>query len=77
LKQSQPRTNRLNRGDRYHGVLVIGVNQSKELYQQIEGWMRGAADSLAVAVAAKASDVQPPDVDSLEASGNAGRSAVG
>ena len=46
LKRHQPGTNRLNTGEAYNGLLVVTVLQSRELYQQIEGWMRGAADAV-------------------------------
>ena len=46
LKRHQPETNRLYAGEAYNGLLVVTVLQSRELYQQIEGWMRGAADAV-------------------------------
>ncbi len=43
LKRHNPKTNRRNRNDGYHGCVVIRVRQSAELYRQIEGWWRGIA----------------------------------
>ena len=42
LKRHNPRTVRKNVGDHYHGCLIVGVMQSAELYQRIEGWVRAA-----------------------------------
>ena len=53
IKRAQPKTNPLNRGDGYYGLLTIRVRQSKELYQQVDGWMRGAADAMAQLVEAR------------------------
>jgi hypothetical protein len=38
LKRHNPKTNRMNTGNDYHGCLVIHVLQGMELYRQIEGW---------------------------------------
>jgi hypothetical protein len=53
LKHSSLRTNRINRDDRYHGVMAVSVKDPREFYQHIEGWMRGAADAMARAVQAR------------------------
>jgi len=45
LKRHNPKTNRMNTGDGYHGCLVIHVLKGLELYRQIEGWARGVMDS--------------------------------
>jgi hypothetical protein len=42
LKRHNPKTNRLNTGDGYHGCLVIGVERGLTLYRQIEGWAEAA-----------------------------------
>ena len=42
LKRHNPKTNRLNTGDGYHGCLVIGVGRGLTLYRQIEGWAEAA-----------------------------------
>ena len=39
LKRHNPRTNRRNTGDDYHGCLVVKVPKSRELYWRIEGMM--------------------------------------
>ncbi|MEU5209459.1 hypothetical protein [Streptomyces sp. NPDC020742] len=41
LKKHNPKTNRKNTGEHYHGCLVIRVLQSAELYRRIEGWWYG------------------------------------
>ncbi|MFJ2742653.1 hypothetical protein ACIO3O_23640 [Streptomyces sp. NPDC087440] len=41
LKKHNPKTNRKNTGDAYHGCLVIQVRQSADLYRRIEGWWYG------------------------------------
>lgn len=73
FKRHQPRTNRLNTGDHYHGVMAVSVQQSRVLYQQIEGWMRGSADAMARCVESRLKNMP----DSLAATGSVGRSAVG
>jgi transcriptional regulator with XRE-family HTH domain len=45
LKRHNPKTNRLNTGNAYHGCLVIQVLQGLELYRQIEGWARAVMES--------------------------------
>jgi hypothetical protein len=41
IKRHQPKTNRLNVGEDYHGCLVISVLKSAELYRNVDGWWRG------------------------------------
>jgi hypothetical protein len=41
LKRHNPRTIRKNVGADYHGCLIVSVRQSGDLYQRIEGWVRG------------------------------------
>ncbi|MEU9028728.1 hypothetical protein AB0D46_14585 [Streptomyces sp. NPDC048383] len=41
LKQHNPRTNRKNTGEGYHGCLSVRVLQGTELYRRIEGWWYG------------------------------------
>ena len=48
LKRHNPRTNRRNRSEDYHGCLVIRVGQSRVLYQRIEGWWRGISQGAEV-----------------------------
>jgi len=43
LKRHNPRTVRKNMGDTYAGCLVIGVRQSRLLYQELAGLWRGIA----------------------------------
>jgi hypothetical protein len=45
IKRHSPWTNRRNTGDDYHGCLVIRVPRSRDLYWQVEGIMRGLAES--------------------------------
>lgn len=42
LKRHNPRTVRKNIGVDYHGCLRVEVRHGAELYQRIEGWVRGA-----------------------------------
>ncbi|MFI5757527.1 hypothetical protein [Streptomyces sp. NPDC051569] len=51
LKRHNPKTNRKNIGDSYHGCLNIRVLQSADLYRRIEGWWYGI-----VGAASRASD---------------------
>jgi transposase len=46
LKRHALRTNRQNTGDSYRGCLVIRVPRSRELYWQVEGIMRGLAETV-------------------------------
>lgn len=41
LKKHNPRTNRTNVGDDYHGCLRVAVLKSAELHRRIEGWWCG------------------------------------
>ncbi|MFJ1750098.1 hypothetical protein ACIOJD_28220 [Streptomyces sp. NPDC088116] len=41
LKRHNPKTNRKNVGDGYHGCLNVRVLQSADLYRRIEGWWYG------------------------------------
>jgi transcriptional regulator with XRE-family HTH domain len=43
LKRHNPRTNRNNLADGYHGCLQVTVRRSTDLYRQIEGWWAGIA----------------------------------
>ncbi|MCA1713339.1 MAG: hypothetical protein LC789_17545 [Actinobacteria bacterium] len=43
FKRHNPKTVRKNTGDSYHGCMVIRVLQSKELYQALDGLVRGLA----------------------------------
>jgi hypothetical protein len=45
LKRHNPKTNRRNRFEEYHGCLVISVRQSTKLYQRIDGWWRGIVEA--------------------------------
>jgi transposase len=38
LKRHNPKTNRKNVGDDYHGCLRVSVHRSSTLYRKIEGW---------------------------------------
>lgn len=51
LKRHNPKTNRKNVGDGYHGCLRISVYRSSALYRKIEGW----------ASAAMTTDLHAPD----------------
>lgn len=42
LKRHNPKTNRNNTGDSYHGCLRISVYRSSALYRKIEGWATAA-----------------------------------
>jgi transposase len=39
LKRHNPKTNRKNVGNDYHGCLRVSVHQSSALYRRIEGWV--------------------------------------
>ncbi|GAA2903368.1 hypothetical protein [Streptomyces mexicanus] len=41
LKRHNPKTNRTNTGEGYHGCLRVAVLQSAELHRRIEGWWYG------------------------------------
>lgn len=41
LKKHNPKTNRKNVGDGYHGCLTVRILQSAELYRRVEGWWYG------------------------------------
>ena len=45
LKRHNPRTNRKNVGDSYHGCLRVSVYRSSALYRKIEGWASAAMAS--------------------------------
>jgi len=42
LKRHNPRTNRKNQGDDYHGCLRVEVRRSSHLYRKIQGWASAA-----------------------------------
>jgi hypothetical protein len=42
LKRHNPKTNRKNVGDDYHGCLRVSVHRSSGLYRKIEGWASAA-----------------------------------
>jgi transposase len=42
LKRHNPKTNRKNVGDDYHGCLRVSVRRSSALYRRIEGWALAA-----------------------------------
>ena len=42
LKRHNPKTNRKNVGDGYHGCLRISVHRGSALYRKIEGWASAA-----------------------------------
>lgn len=42
LKRHNPKTNRKNIGDDYHGCLRVSVHRSSGLYRKIEGWALAA-----------------------------------
>ena len=46
LKRHNPKTNRKNIGEGYHGCLRIGVYRSSGLYRKIEGWASAAMADL-------------------------------
>lgn len=46
IKRNKPQTNRKNRGEEYHGCLVVSVRRSTDLYRQIVGWWEGISASL-------------------------------
>jgi predicted transcriptional regulator len=46
IKRHRPRTNRLNVGSEYRGVLVVSVVQSADLYRRIHGWFLGTVESI-------------------------------
>ncbi|MFF3410796.1 hypothetical protein ACFYW8_32230 [Streptomyces sp. NPDC002742] len=41
IKKHNPRTNRKNTNERYHGCLRVGVRGGADLYRRIEGWWYG------------------------------------
>lgn len=43
LKRHQPKTNRRNRFEGYHGCLVVRVRRGADLYRRIDGWWHGIA----------------------------------
>jgi transcriptional regulator with XRE-family HTH domain len=53
LKRHNPKTNRKNVGDGYHGCLRVGVGRGADLYRRIVGWWCG------IVVAASQRDVYP------------------
>ena len=42
IKRHNPKTNRKNVGDDYHGCLRISVYRGSALYRKIEGWASAA-----------------------------------
>jgi hypothetical protein len=51
LKRHNPKTNRKNIDDAYHGCLRLEVRRSRELYRKIEGWVCGIAGSSVLSAA--------------------------
>ena len=49
LKRHNPKTVRYNTGETYVGCLSVGVRQSRELYQRIEGLWQGIMEGVAAA----------------------------
>jgi hypothetical protein len=47
IKRHNPRTNRRNTAENYHGCLTVRVRDSAELYRMIEGWFCGVASASA------------------------------
>ena len=45
LKRHNPKTERRNIGDSYHGCLTIDVRTSTDLYRQIVGWARAVMNT--------------------------------
>ncbi|OQD56130.1 hypothetical protein BM536_014440 [Streptomyces phaeoluteigriseus] len=43
LKKHNPKTNRTNVGDTYHGCLRVAVLKSADLHRRVEGWWKGIA----------------------------------
>lgn len=56
LKRHNPKTIRKNTGDDYHGCLVIGVRQSRLLYQHMAGVWRGIVTAIVGGVERTAAD---------------------
>jgi hypothetical protein len=51
VKRHNPKTNRANVGDTYHGCLRIDVRRSGELYRQIKGWVSGITEGSVLSAA--------------------------
>ncbi|MET9775417.1 hypothetical protein ABZ023_14350 [Streptomyces sp. NPDC006367] len=49
LKKHNPKTNRTNTGESYHGCLRIAVLQSADLHRRIEGWWYGIVGAASAA----------------------------
>ncbi|MEU3659455.1 helix-turn-helix domain-containing protein [Streptomyces sp. NPDC032940] len=45
LKKHNPKTNRTNTGESYHGCLRVAVLQSADLHRRIEGWWYGIVEA--------------------------------
>ncbi|MCM1973432.1 helix-turn-helix domain-containing protein [Streptomyces sp. G1] len=45
LKKHNPRTNRTNTGEGYHGCLRVAVLKSADLHRRIEGWWYGIVEA--------------------------------
>ncbi|GLW50229.1 hypothetical protein Stsp02_58900 [Streptomyces sp. NBRC 14336] len=46
LKKHNPRTNRTNTGEGYHGCLRVAVLKSADLHRRIEGWWYGIVEAV-------------------------------
>nr|WBO78477.1 hypothetical protein SBE_002088 [Streptomyces sp. SBE_14.2] len=46
LKKHNPRTNRTNTGEGYHGCLRVAVLMSADLHRRIEGWWYGIVEAV-------------------------------
>ena len=44
LKKHNPKTVRHNKGESYHGCLVVNVARSGRLYYAIEGWWQALSE---------------------------------
>lgn len=60
-KKGNPRTNRSNVGDLYHGLLRIKVRMSTRLNRQIHGWIEGMSASLGSGVTGNTSAFEAED----------------
>lgn len=61
FKKGNPRTNRSNTGDLYHGLLRIKVRMSTRLNRQIHGWIEGLSASLGSGVTGNTSAFEAED----------------
>lgn len=51
LKRHNPKPTRHNRGETYHGCLIVDVAKSTALYHAIDGWWHGIVFGMTVSVA--------------------------